>query len=144
MNIMKYNPGKNSAKATFDINADFNSLIEKIDTYHSNLEESSTIKVTKHEACSYSLLKIRAITIEMRLHDKVWCKHKKEKVGRKRNYIFDREPRKEIWQKKMYSHTQKMKLMACSMKMEITVEFEIIVITVENIEMLRTISVTKI
>ena len=141
---MKYNPGKNSAKATFDINADFNSLIEKIDTYHSNLEESSTIKVTKHEACSYSLLKIRAITIEMRLHDKVWCKHKKEKVGRKRNYIFDREPRKEIWQKKMYSHTQKMKLMACSMKMEITVEFEIIVITVENIEMLRTISVTKI
>ena len=30
------------------------------------------------------------------------------------------------------------------MKMEITVEFEIIVITVENIEMLRTISVTKI
>ena len=144
MNIMKYNPGKNSVKATFDINADFDSLIEKIDTYHSNLEESSTIKVTKHEACSYSLLKIRAITIEMRLHDKVWCKHKKEKVGRKRNYIFDREPRKEIWQKKMYSHTQKMKLMACSMKMEITVEFEIIVITVENIEMLRTISVTKI
>ena len=99
---MKYNPGKNSAKATFDINADFNSLIEKIDTYHSNLEESSTIKVTKHEACSYSLLKIRAITIEMRLHDKVWCKHKKEKVGRKRNYIFDREPRKEIWQKKCF------------------------------------------
>ena len=50
---MKYNPGKNSAKATFDINADFNSLIEKIDTYHSNLEKSSTIKVTKHAACSY-------------------------------------------------------------------------------------------
>ena len=46
--------------------------------------------------------------------------------------------------KKMFSHTQKMKLIACSMKMEITVEFDTIVITVENIEMLRTISVTKI
>lgn len=30
------------------------------------------------------------------------------------------------------------------MKMEITVEFETIVVTLENIEMLRTISVTKI
>lgn len=144
MYIMKYNPRKNFVKATFDINADFNSLIEKIDTYHSNLEKSSTIKVTKHAACSYSLLKVRAITIEMRLHEKVWCKHKKEKIGRKRNYIFDREPRKEIWQKKIFSHTQKMNLMACPMKMEITVEFETIVVTLENIEMLRTISVTKI
>ena len=34
--------------------------------------------------------------------------------------------------------------MACPMKMEITVEFETIVVTLENIEMLRTISVTKI
>ena len=30
------------------------------------------------------------------------------------------------------------------MKMEITVEFETIAVTLENIEMLRTISVTKI
>lgn len=68
---MKYNPRKNSVKGTFDINADFNSLIEKIDTYDNNLEKSSTIKVTKHAACSYCLLKIREITIEIRLHEKV-------------------------------------------------------------------------
>ena len=37
-----------------------------------------------------------------------------------------------------------MNLMACPMKMEITVEFETIVVTLENIEMLHTISVTKI
>ena len=46
--------------------------------------------------------------------------------------------------KQMFPHTQKMNLMACPMKMEITVALETIAVTLENIEMLRTISVTKI
>ena len=42
-------------KVPFVVYADTESLLEKIDTCYSNPENSSTAKLNKHCACSYSL-----------------------------------------------------------------------------------------
>ena len=52
---LKYNHGKKSIKISFIIHADIESLLEKIDTCHNNLENSSTTKLHKHTASGYSL-----------------------------------------------------------------------------------------
>ena len=54
-NILKYNHGEKSMKATFVIYADMETFFEKIDTCHSNPEKSSTIKINNHTASGYSL-----------------------------------------------------------------------------------------
>ena len=53
--ISKYNHGEKSMKVPFTIYADLESLLEKINTYHNNLEKSSTTKRNKHTPSSYSL-----------------------------------------------------------------------------------------
>ena len=52
--ILKYNYGENSVKIVFIIYTDIESLLERIDTCHSNPKSSS--KVKKHTACGYLLL----------------------------------------------------------------------------------------
>ena len=46
--ILKYNHGEKSMKAPFIIYADLESLLEKMNTCHNNLEKSSTTKINKH------------------------------------------------------------------------------------------------
>ena len=53
--ILKYNQGKKSMKVPFIIYADFESLLEKMNTCHNNPEKSSTIKINKHTPSGYSL-----------------------------------------------------------------------------------------
>ena len=53
--ILKYNHGEKYMKIPFIINADMKSLLNKIDTYQSNPEKSSTTKTNKHRASGYSL-----------------------------------------------------------------------------------------
>ena len=45
--ILKYNPGEKSVKVPFIIYADLESLLEKMNTCHNNLEKSSTTKIKK-------------------------------------------------------------------------------------------------
>ena len=54
-NIFKYNPGEKSIKVPFIINADLESLLEKINTCHNDPEKSSTTKINKHMLFGYSL-----------------------------------------------------------------------------------------
>ena len=54
-NILKYSHGEKSMKIPTIIRGDIESLLEKIDTCHSNPEKSSTTKINKHTACGYSL-----------------------------------------------------------------------------------------
>ena len=53
--MLKYNNREKSMNVLFVIYADIESLIEKIDTCNKNLEKSSSTKVNKYAACSYSL-----------------------------------------------------------------------------------------
>ena len=52
---LKYNHREKSKKILFIIYADTESLLEKIDTCHSNPEKSSTTKTNKHTTSGYSL-----------------------------------------------------------------------------------------
>ena len=54
-NILKYNHEKKSMKVPFIIYANMESLLETIDTYHSNAENSSATKINNHAASVYSL-----------------------------------------------------------------------------------------
>ena len=53
--MLKYNRGEKSIKNSFIFYVDIESLLEKIDTCHSNPEKSSTTKINKHAICGYSL-----------------------------------------------------------------------------------------
>ena len=53
--ILEYNHRKVYEKSIFIIYADTESLLEKIDTYHSNPENSSTTKINKHISFYFSL-----------------------------------------------------------------------------------------
>ena len=55
--ILKYNHGEKSMKVPFIIYADFESLLEKINTCHNNPMKSSTTKINKHTPSGYSLFK---------------------------------------------------------------------------------------
>ena len=55
--ILKYNHGEKSMKVPFIIYADFESLLEKINTCHNNPMKSSTTKINKHAPSGYSLFK---------------------------------------------------------------------------------------
>ena len=54
-NILKYNHGEKPMKRSFIMYANFESLLEKINTCQNNPEESSTTKINKHTASGYSL-----------------------------------------------------------------------------------------
>ena len=54
--ILKYNHGEKSMKVPFIISADLKSLLEKMSTYHNNLEKWSTTKIDKHRPSGYSLI----------------------------------------------------------------------------------------
>ena len=62
-NILKYNDGEKSMKAPFIIYADIESLLEKIDTCHSNPRHSSASKINKCAASGYSLFTHSLFTI---------------------------------------------------------------------------------
>ena len=53
--ILKYNHGEKSMKVPFIIYADLESLLEKINTCHSNPKKTSATKIDKHTASGYSL-----------------------------------------------------------------------------------------
>ena len=53
--ILKCNHGENSMKILFIIYVDMEFLLEKIDTCHSNLKESSTSKINNYTASGYLL-----------------------------------------------------------------------------------------
>ena len=53
-NILKYNFGEKSMKIPFIINADLESLLEKINTCHNDPEKSSATKINKHILFGYS------------------------------------------------------------------------------------------
>ena len=53
--IQKYNHGEKSIKILFAVYADTDSLLEKIDAYHNNPEESQTAIVNKYIECGYLL-----------------------------------------------------------------------------------------
>ena len=53
--ILKYNHGEKSMKALFIINADLESLPEKMDTCYDNTEKSSKTKINKHTPSGHSL-----------------------------------------------------------------------------------------
>ena len=55
-NILKYNHEQKSTKVPFIIYADIKSLLEKIDTCHSNPKKSSITKINQQTSCCYSLL----------------------------------------------------------------------------------------
>ena len=52
---LKYNHGEKYMKILFIICADMDSLLERIDTCHSNPEKSSTTKINKYATSVYSL-----------------------------------------------------------------------------------------
>ena len=52
---LKYNEGEKSIRLPFNIIADLECLLEKMNTYHNNPEKSSTTKVNKHTPSGYSL-----------------------------------------------------------------------------------------
>ena len=52
---LKYNHGAKYMKILFIICADMDSLLERIDTCHSNPEKSSTTKINKYATSVYSL-----------------------------------------------------------------------------------------
>ena len=55
--VFKYSHGEKSIKLTFIIYADLESLLEKVNTFHSNNnpEKSSETTINKHIASGYSL-----------------------------------------------------------------------------------------
>ena len=53
--ILKYNSGEKSMKVPFIIYADIQSLLEKMNTCHSNPEKSSKSKINIHTSSGYSL-----------------------------------------------------------------------------------------
>ena len=54
--ILKYNHGEKSVKVLFILFADLESLPQKMSTWHSNPEKSSTIKINEHTSSGYSLV----------------------------------------------------------------------------------------
>ena len=58
-NILNYNHGEKAMKIPFNIYADMEYLLEKIDKCQSNLGKSSTTKINEHAtyvACSFILV----------------------------------------------------------------------------------------
>ena len=53
--ILKYNHGEKSMNVPFIIYADLESLLEKMNTCHSDPKKSSTTKINKHTPSAYSL-----------------------------------------------------------------------------------------
>ena len=54
--ILKYNQEEKSMKVPFIIYADLESLLEKMNTCHSNPQKPSTTNINEHTASGYSLL----------------------------------------------------------------------------------------
>ena len=53
--ILKYNPEEKFMKVPFIINADLESLLEKMNTCYTDPEKSSTTKIKKHTPSGYSM-----------------------------------------------------------------------------------------
>ena len=53
--ILKYNHVEKSMKIPFIIYSDFESLLEKMNTFHNNPEKSLSTKLNKHTPSAYSL-----------------------------------------------------------------------------------------
>ena len=53
--ILKHDHGEKSMRAPFIVYADFESLLEKMDTSYDNLEKPPTTKINKHTPSGYSL-----------------------------------------------------------------------------------------
>ena len=74
-NILKSNPGEKSMKVLFIVNADLESLLEKMNTCHNDSAKSSTTKINKHRSCGFSLFahyfliqqKLSLIIIEVKI-----------------------------------------------------------------------------
>ena len=71
--ILKHNHGEMSMKTPFVIYADMESLLEKIDTCHSNPEKSSTTEINKHKAPGYSIFTHYSFDATKNKHDYCRC-----------------------------------------------------------------------
>ena len=60
---------KKTMKIPFIIYADTESLLEKMDTHHSNPEKLSTTKINKHTACCFSLFTYCSFDATQNKHD---------------------------------------------------------------------------
>ena len=82
--ILKYDHGEKSMKILFIIYADMESLLDKIDTCHSNPEKSSIIKINKHAASCYSLFTHCSSDVTKNKHDNLKfrknCENLKERA----------------------------------------------------------------
>ena len=58
--MLKYNHGEKCIKVRFVIYVDSKSLLTKIDTRYNNPEKSSTVKLSKHTSCGYTLFTHRS------------------------------------------------------------------------------------
>ena len=67
--VLKYNHGEKSMKIPFINYADMESLLDKIDTCHSNPEKLSTTKIDKHTASGYSLFTHCSFDVTKNKHD---------------------------------------------------------------------------
>ena len=59
--ILEFNQNQNSNRAQFIINADLECIIEKIDEYKNNPENSSTTKLSEHIPSGFSGFSFRSI-----------------------------------------------------------------------------------
>ena len=93
-NILKYRLGENFMKFPFVIYPNTEFLLEKVDTYHNDLEKSSTTEVIKHTTYGYSLLTQCSFDNDRNKHDyyrgkncmKIFCKDLKECVMKITNF----------------------------------------------------------
>ena len=60
--ILKYSHRKKSLRAPVAYYCDIESFIKKIDTCNNNPEKSYTTRVSKHEACGFSIVKKSPLT----------------------------------------------------------------------------------
>ena len=68
-NILKYDYGQKSVRIRFIIYVDMESLLDEIDTCHSNPEQLSTAKINKHTASGYSRFMRCSFDITKNKHD---------------------------------------------------------------------------
>ena len=67
--VLRYNHGEKLMKTSFIIYANMESLLDKIDTCHSNPKKSSTTKINKHASSRYSIFVHFSFDVTKKKHD---------------------------------------------------------------------------
>ena len=134
-------------KIPFIICADIEPLLQKIDTYHSNPETSSTTKINKHTGSGYSLFWYCSFVDIKNNHDyyrgkncmKRSAEDLKNEKNKEKNDTINKWRKIIIPRKKIFALDAKKNL---GMIMKNTIKSNIIVITLQNIkQLLKTIAI---